>query len=168
MKPELEIRFETAADIAGIHKLTELAFRGRPYAGGDEQEVVDRLRDCGALTVSLVAVEEGQLVGQITFSPAEVTDTSAPWFALGPVSVIPDRQGDGIGASLIAAGTAEIVKLGALGCILTGNPAYYQRFGFEAAPDNAPSNEPAEFFMLKRLAGSKPSGRFAFHPAFYA
>lgn len=167
-KPELEIRFETAADISSIHKLTQLAFRGRPYAGGDEQEVVDRLRGRSALTVSLVAFEENQLVGQITFSPAEVTDVSAPWFALGPVSVVPERQGNGIGASLIAAGIAEIVKLGALGCILTGNPTYYQRFGFEAAPDNAPTNEPADFFMLKLLGGSKPSGRFAFHPAFYA
>ncbi len=166
--PKLDIRFETAADIIGIHKLTQQAFHGRPYAAGDEQEVVDRLRDRGALTISLVAFEEGQLAGQITFSPAEVTDASAPWFALGPVSVIPERQGDGIGASLIAAGIAEIVKHGALGCILTGNPTYYQRFGFEAAPDNAPTNEPAEYFMLKLLAGSKPSGRFAFHPAFYA
>lgn len=166
-KTELEVRFETAADIAGIHRLTELAFRGRPYADGDEQEVIDRLRDSGALTISLVGYEAEQLVGQITFSPAEITDSSEPWFALGPVSVTPNRQGDGIGARLIAAGIAELEKLGALGCILTGNPSYYQRFGFEAAPNSVPTNEPAEFFMLKLLAGPKPNGRFSFHPAFY-
>ena len=163
----LEIRPETTADIDNIHRLTELAFRGRPYAGGDEQDVIDRLRAVAALTLSLVAVDNGVLVGQITFSPALVTDPSQPWYALGPVSVTPERQSEGIGASLIEAGIAEIVQLGALGCILTGNPNYYQRFGFKPAPMHAPTNEPAEYFMLKLLAGPQPKGRFAFHDAFY-
>lgn len=167
MNFEPQVRLETAADVGKIRTLTELAFRGKPYAGGDEQDVVDRLRSCQALTLSLVAIEQDELVGQITFSPATVADASQPWFALGPVSVAPDHQGKGIGALLIEQGLAQIVKLGALGCILTGNPDYYQRFGFELAPANAPTNEPAEFFMLKLLGGSKPAGRFAFHSAFY-
>lgn len=168
MNLELDVRFEIPADSHHIHQLTELAFRGRPYAGGDEQEVVDRLRACEALTVSLVAIDKGELVGQITFSPATAADASQPWFALGPVSVTPNRQGEGIGALLIEQGIMQIVKLGALGCILTGNPKYYQRFGFELAPENAPTNEPAEYFMLRLLGGQKPAGRFAFHDAFYA
>ena len=163
----LEIRAETDEDQPGIRELTESAFRGRPYAGGDEQDVIDRLRQAEVMTLSLVAVDAGELTGQITFSPAEVDDGSGPWFALGPVSVRPDRQGEGIGSKLILEGIKQISALGALGCILTGNPDYYRRFGFELSYANTPSNEPAEFFMIKLLDGKQPDGRFAFHRAFY-
>ena len=60
-----------------------------------------------------------------------------------------------------------IQNLGALGCILTGNPAYYKRFGFEIAAANCPENEPQEYFMLKTLNGEHPEGRFKFHEVFY-
>ena len=55
----LIIRPEAADDHRAIFQLTEAAFRGRPYADGDEQEVVDRLRAAGALFVSLVAERDG-------------------------------------------------------------------------------------------------------------
>lgn len=163
----MQLQLETHADIASIHQLTQEAFRGKAYAGGDEQDVIDRLRASKALTLSLLAFDDATLVGQITFSPASLEDGSQPWFALGPVSVTPARQGQGIGGLLIEKGLIEMQNLGALGCILTGNPDYYQRFGFQPAPDNAPSNEPAEFFMLKQLGATTPVGRFSFHPAFY-
>jgi len=163
----LEIRPEIEADQAAIHEVTALAFRDRPYADGDEQEVVDRLRSAGALTLSLVAIDEDQVIGQVTFSPAALGNSRQPWFALGPVSVLPKHQGDGIGSALITQGLGQIKKLGALGCILTGNPAYYQRFGFELAPQNVPQKESPEYFMVKRFRDDKPQGRFAFHEAFY-
>jgi putative acetyltransferase len=161
------IRPETDEDIDAIRQVTEIAFRGRPYAGGDEQDVIDRLRGARDLTLSLVAIDGQTLIGQVTFSPAVQSDGSGPWFALGPVAVVPSRQGEGIGAALIEEGLARIEALGALGCILTGNPAYYQRFGFQSAPRNVPPGEPAQFFMLKLLKGAAPTGRFAFHAAFY-
>lgn len=161
------IRLETNRDTTAIREITETAFRDRPYAGGDEQDVIDRLREAGALVLSLVAVDGDAVVGQVTFSPALLSDGSGPWFALGPVAVLPSRQGEGTGAALIEEGLARIESLGALGCILTGNPAYYRRFGFENSPENAPPDEPAAFFMLKLLKGNAPKGTFSFHPAFY-
>jgi len=161
------IRPETTDDVAAIRRVTELAFRDRPYAGGDEQDVIERLRRVGALTLSLVAIDDEALVGQVTFSPAAQSDGSAPWFALGPVAVLPARQGERIGAALIEEGLARIRALGALGCILTGNPRYYRRFGFATSPAHAPTNEPEEFFMLTLLDGTPPTGRFKFHEAFY-
>ena len=86
------IRAETAADQHAIRSVTEAAFRGRPYAGGDEQDVIDRLRAAGVLTLSLVAEIDGEIIGHIAFSPAELSDDSQPWFALGPVSVLPEHQ----------------------------------------------------------------------------
>lgn len=167
MRNGLIIRPEQPADQPVIYELTEQAFRGRPYAGGDEQEVINRLRERGELVVSLVAQLQDEVVGQITFSPAGVADNSTPWFALGPVAVLPALQSKGIGGALINQGLDEILKLGALGCILTGNPVYYSRFGFELAPEHAPANEPAEFFMLKCFTAARPRGTFSFSPSFY-
>ncbi len=165
---EIKVRPETPADRDAIYAVTADAFRGRPYAGGDEQDVINRLRDRGALSLSLVAASGNDVVGQITISPATAEDGSGPWYALGPVSVAPERQGEGIGSRLIRAGLEDMTGRGALGCILTGNPDYYRRFDFEVMADHAPLREPGEFFMLKCLHGEAPAGRFEFHPAFYA
>lgn len=162
-----EIRKERVSDHDSIHLVTEQAFRDMSYAGGDEQDIVNRLRSVNALTLSLVAVLDEEVVGHIAFSPAEISNGSSPWFALGPVSVLPEYQQQGIGRALIETGLAQLREMNALGCILTGNPMYYQKFGFEVAVDNAPANEPAEFFMLKMLSSDVPDGRFSFHGAFY-
>lgn len=170
------IRPETAADHTAIYDVTAAAFDGMPYADGDEPDVISRLRAAGALTLSLVALIDDAIVGQITFSPATAEDGSGRWFALGPVSVVPEQQGHGIGTQLIEQGLDTIKAIsgaeagagtGVRGCILTGNPDYYRRFDFRPAPDNAPANEPAEYFMLHLFAGDPPVGSFAFHPAFY-
>ena len=165
--PAIEIRTETTADVQAIHDVTQRAFAGRPYAAGDEQDVIDRLRAIGALHLSLVATDGGQLIGQITFSPATLHERPSNWYALGPVSVEPERQSEGIGGMLINAGLERLQREQAAGCILTGNPAYYQRFGFALAPAHVPDNESVDHFMVKILQGELPEGRFAFHPAFY-
>jgi len=164
---EPTIREELSADHETIHALTEEAFRDRPYADGDEQDVIDRLREAGALALSLVCVLDDEIVGQINFSPAQLKDGCEPWFTLGPVSVVPAHQGRGIGSALIRQGLNKIKDRGALGCILTGNPAYYQRFGFVVSPAHCPADEPGEFFMLKTFGAIAPVGQFSFHPAFY-
>ena len=163
----IKIRPEIEEDWGSIRQITESAFLDMPYAAGDEQDLIEKLRIVGVLSLSLVAVYEGEVVGQITFSPAMLSGGASPWFALGPVSVVPDRQGQGIGSKLIEEGLSKIGDLGALGCILTGNPAYYRRFGFELAALNCPENEPEEYFMLKILGNRRPEGKFAFHEAFY-
>jgi len=164
---KIEIRRELETDQNTIRELTEAAFDGRPYADGDEQDIIDRLRSSNALTLSLVATQEGEVIGQITFSPAIVEDASSPWFALGPVSVVPPRQGEGIGSTLIEEGLGRIASMGALGCVLTGDPNYYSKFGFALSPTNAPENEPEQYFQLKILGGEQPVGKFSFHRAFY-
>jgi putative acetyltransferase len=164
---ELHIREESEADCDSIRSVTVRAFHGMPYAGGDEHDVIDRLRSANALTLSLIAVLDAEVIGHIAFSPVMTSDGSCPWFALGPVSVIPERQCKGVGRALIENGLAQLKGMNALGCILTGNPTYYRKFGFQLAPENAPSNEPAEFFMLKRLSSIVPRGQFSFHTAFY-
>ncbi|MFK7976417.1 MAG: GNAT family N-acetyltransferase [Halioglobus sp.] len=163
----ITLRHETHADIEIIRTITERAFAGKPYAGGNEQDVIDLLRDKGALVLSLVAIREDELVGHIAFSPVALGDTLQPWFALGPVSVLPEWQGQGIGTQLIERGLSDISSAGALGCILTGNPLYYKRFGFDFSPQSCPENESPEVFMVKCFSAKQPHGRFRFDSAFY-
>ena len=166
MPSNIEIRREVSGDTVAIGEVIDAAFAGMPYADGDEAELVEALRSQDALSVSLVAVHEGRIVGQVAFSPAEAGGGTAGWFALGPVAVLPAHQRAGIGSALIRTGIQAIAELGATGCILTGDPGYYGRFGFTLSPENAPPDQPAEFFMVKQLRGDLPSGPFRFHAAF--
>ena len=163
----LELKDERTQDIDAIYELTQLAFADMPYSDGDEQDVVNRLRDANALLLSNVAWLNGDIVGQVSFSPVTLNGVESNWVALGPVSVTPILQGLGIGGQLIRAGLEHFANTGSDGCILTGNPAYYQRFGFALAPDHCPTNEPPEYFMIHPLNQNKPVGNFGFHPAFY-
>ena len=166
MVSKIEIRPERPNDVDAIRELVASAFSGMPYADGDEADLVEALRAQTALSVSLVAELEGTIVGHVAFSPARTSDGIPGWYALGPVSVLPARQRAGIGSKLVCTGLAAISKLGAVGCILTGNLAYYCRFGFVPAPQSAPPEDPSEFFMVKLLRGQLPVGSIHFHEAF--
>ena len=166
MTSGLEIRPERSGEVKAIGQLIESAFLGMPYADGDEAELVEVLRSQNALSVSLVAERDGTIVGQIAFSPARASGAARGWYALGPVAVLPAHQGGGIGSALIRAGLKAIVELGAHGCILTGDPAYYSRFGFKLSGESAPPGEPEEFFMVKLFRGRLPAGPIRFHKAF--
>lgn len=162
----LTIRPEEERDHRAIYDLTAIAFAPMPYADGDEQDVIDRLRDAGALTLSLVAEQDGAIIGQVTFSPAQAQDGGPGWYTLGPVSVEPGCQKQGIGGLLIRAGLDRLTTMGADGCILVGNPTYYSRFGFAPAPEHAPKDGHEVFFQLLALSDAQPKGIFGFHPAF--
>jgi len=156
------IRPEIPADAAAIFALTQRAFAPMPYAAGDEQDLIDALREAGALTLSLVAEEAGAVIGHIAFSPMQPEG----WYALGPVSTEPDHQKRGVGAKLIREGLAAIKARGAKGCALTGNPEYYARFGFALDPTLCPPQEPVQYFMTLSF-GERPVAPLAFHPLFY-
>jgi putative acetyltransferase len=165
---QVTVRPERAEDHAAIYDITTRAFAPMPYSGGDEQDVIDRFRERGALALSLVAEREGVLAGQITFTPAFAADGSPGWYALGPVSVEPACQSDGIGSQLIRAGIEWLMAQDAAGCVLVGNPAYYSRFGFRLFPELAPEGEPAQYFQILPLRVAEPDVVVGFHPAFYS
>lgn len=163
---DITIRPETSDDAPAIHALTRRAFATVPYADGDEQDLIDRLREAGALLLSLVAERDGAIVGQVTLSPATHETGVAGWLALGPVSAEPDLKHQGIGSALIRAAIDWMKAQGASGCILLGNPAYYGRFGFAVSPAQSPENLPGQYFQVLTLECAAPSGRFGFHPLF--
>ncbi|MGB3875600.1 MAG: N-acetyltransferase [Shinella zoogloeoides] len=161
------LRPERDGDIDAIRALTERAFRTAPHADGTEHLIIDRLRAAGALTLSLVAEEGGAVVGHVAFSPVSVSDGSAGWYGLGPISVDPSRQGGGIGSRLVREGLARLEALGAAGCVLLGDPAYYGRFGFEPDPRLTLDGVPPEYFMRVAFSPVYGEGTVSYHPGFY-
>jgi putative acetyltransferase len=164
----LEVRAEHAGDEKAIYDLTERAFAPMPFSQGNEQDLVNMLRDHDALTLSLVAKQYDKIAGHIAFSPAFPDDGSDGWFALGPVSVEPESQKLGVGSQLIRHGLNILRERDAIGCILVGNPDYYERFGFEAAPESCPDGEPSEYFQMIVFQGQKPEQIIHFHKLFHA
>ncbi len=160
------VRPETPADHEAIRDLTQRAFASMAYAEGDEHELIGRLRDAGALTISLVAESGGRIVGHVAFSPALADDGSPGWYALGPVSAEPQLQHQGIGRALITAGLELLRQRDAAGCILVGNPAYYARFGFRPFPALSPETGYSEFYQILPLRIAAPDIVVRFHPLF--
>ncbi|AWM24916.1 GCN5 family N-acetyltransferase [Sinorhizobium fredii USDA 205] len=161
------IRPETDGDHAVIHDVTAAAFAGQPYSDQTEPLIIDRLRAAGALTLSLVAVEGEEVIGHIAFSPVTIAPDAAGWYGLGPVAVRPDRQGLGIGSALVREGLEKLRELGAAGCVLAGNPAFYQRFGFRNDPALVFPGCAPQYFMVLALSEARVSGTVAYHPAFF-
>lgn len=161
------LRPERPEDVDAIRTLTETAFETAPHADGTEHIIIDRLRAAGALTLSLVMEADGVLVGHVAFSPVTVSDGSADWYGLGPISVDPARQGEGIGGRLIGEGLQRLKALGAAGCVLLGDPAYYSRFGFVADPKLTLDGVPPEYFMRVAFSPVYGGGTVSYHPGFY-
>jgi len=162
----IEVRYETAGDIDGIRTVNIEAFREHPISRQTEHLIVDALRDCGALDVSLVAVGDGRIVGHIAFSKAGVGDSESDWFLLGPVAVLPDLQARGIGTTLVEAGLRELRARGAAGCVLVGDPGFYARFGFSGFQDLTYPGVPQEYVLGLAFTQVEPSGAIAANAAF--
>lgn len=162
------IRQETPADIEAITEITKLAFENHPYSRNTEQFIIRALRTAGVLTISLVAEIDGVVVGHIAFSPVTFTDGSENWYGLGPVSVVPKRQRQGIGSGLVNEGLRRLKNLGAEGCVLVGDPGYYERFGFRSPDGLQHEGVPQENFLALPFGGGIPRGVVQFHPAFAA
>ncbi|RCW24945.1 putative acetyltransferase [Ciceribacter lividus] len=161
------LRPERQGDEAAIGAVTAAAFEGHPHSDGSEPKIIERLRAAGVLTLSLVAEQQGEVVGHVAFSPVTFSGGEPRWFALGPISVRPDRQGQGIGSRLVREGLRRLGNGGARGCVLVGEPAYYRRFGFSTEHDLSTPGIPREYLLALPLNGPVPSGIVAFHPGFF-
>ncbi|MFE6255418.1 GNAT family N-acetyltransferase [Agromyces sp. NPDC057865] len=162
----MRIRPEQPGDEDAIHELTLAAFEPMPFSDGTEAPIVRSLRGDGDLTISLVAEEDGVIIGHVAFSPVSIDGASDGWFGLGPVSVAPDRQRRGIGSALIGIGLQQLRDEGALGCALIGNPAVYRGMGFES--DGLLTYRSLDVAFVQRIVfrGPAPRGRLRFAAAF--
>lgn len=162
----MQIRTEQPADDAAIHELTLAAFEPMPFSSGTEAPIIRALRAAGDLTLSLVAEDDGVIVGHIAFSPVTIDGVHAGWFGLGPISVRADRQRQGIGKALIERGVQLLREQGAAGVALIGNPDIYGRVGFESDGLLAYGNLDRRLVQRLVLSGSPPRGELKFAPGF--
>ena len=160
------VRPEAPQDVGAIRKVNVEAFRDRPYSRQTEHLIVEALRAADALDVSLVAELDGSVVGHIAFSQGRIGGEAAGWYVLGPVAVLPEFQGRGIGRALVESGLDGLRSRGAGGCVLVGDPAFYTRFGFEQVPGVVWADVPDENVLCLRIAGPVPLGEVTHHPAF--
>ena len=126
------------------------------------------MRAAKALTFSLVAEVGGKVVAHVAFSPVTISDNSTGWYGLGPVSVLPEYQKQGIGMELINKGLSLLKESGAQGCALVGDPDYYKRLGFRNYPDLIHEGIPQEVFLALPFSGNIPRGNMKFHEGFSA
>lgn len=164
----ISLRPGAPADAPLIHALTNAAFRGTAHGNGMEAEIIAGLRAAGDLSLSLVAEDGTAIVGHIAISPVTISDGSQHWFGLGPVSVTPDLQRQGIGFRLVTRAIADMRAQGAHGLVLLGDPEYYGRFGFVSDPALAYPGPPAGYFQHLLMAGEMPRGTVRYAPAFTA
>jgi putative acetyltransferase len=168
VKDETLIRSETSADVNAIAEVTVAAFKTLAISNHTEQFIIAALRAAKALTVSLVAEVDGRVVGHVAFSPVMISDGCPNWYGLGPVSVLPEYQRQGIGKALIEEGLSRLKSLNAQGCCLVGHPEYYKRFGFKNIPGLVHEGVPQEVFLALSLDGHAPQGIVEFHEGFKA
>jgi putative acetyltransferase len=160
------IREERPGDEAAIHGVTEVAFANHPHSEGTEPAIVEILRATGDLSLSLVAEMDRAIVGHIAFSPALLSNGTPGWQTLGPISVDPDWQHQGIGRALIEAGAAHWRKAGARGIVLLGSPDLYGRFGFVRGTPLHIEGPLAQYFQVLAFSGEVPAASVEFAPAF--
>jgi putative acetyltransferase len=149
------IRAEQPGDAAAVRRVHQAAF---PTAA--EADLVDKLRTGGKAAVSLVAEDDGEIVGHIVFSPVTFDPpVQVTAFGLAPMAVLADHWKHGVGRRLVQNGLAECHSRGACMVVVLGEPDYYERFGFERASRHGLRNEfgAEDAFMVFVLdAGQHP------------
>ena len=143
------IRQEQPEDVAAVRRINELAF-GQPAEAG----IVDSIRAACPDAVSLVALDDDQVVGHVFFSPVSVSGETGivRGMGLAPMAVLAERQRQGIGSLLAREGIDAIRERKCPFIIVLGHPEYYPRFGFVPASQHGLSSQwegvPDEAFMV--------------------
>jgi predicted N-acetyltransferase YhbS len=178
MRMSITIRRERPEDYRETEILTREAFWDIYKPGCDEHLVAHKLRKTAAFVaeLDLVACDGGPIVGNIMYTKARVVESNGPVrevLCMGPVSVLPTLQSQGIGGRRIKESIALARAMGFCGIFLMGNPAYYSRFGFKNAQEfgvMASDGKSYDYFMGLELAPGRLkglSGNFFYDEAFH-
>lgn len=167
-KPVWSVRAEQPEDVDHIEDLTIKAFESAIYSDHHEQFILRALRQSGQLSISLVAELDGQIIGHVAISPVRISSGKEGWYGLGPVSVLPEFQKQGIGRDLIETALSQLKKQQAKGCVVLGEPDYYARFGFLPLSSLVLEGVPAEYFQALTFENEIPQGYVQYHASFNA
>lgn len=158
------IRDEKPDDIPAIERVVTEAMKTLAQSTGGESRIVDALRAAGALDLSLVAEDNGEVIGHIAVSAARI-GTQSGWALIGPLAVAPARHRQGIGSALMNEALRRL-RNASRGAALVGSPDYYGRFGFRAFPGFGVAGVPPQFVQALPFDESSPRGELIHHSAF--
>lgn len=152
------IRQERPEDYDAVYCVVKEAFENAEHTDGNEQNLVVELRKSKSFIpqLSIVAVENEEIVGHILFTKATVDGVEV--LALAPLSVLPEYQNKGIGLSLIKEGHKAAQKLGYKYIVVLGHSKYYPKAGYVPASRygiKAPFEVDDESFMAINISGNK-------------
>jgi predicted N-acetyltransferase YhbS len=165
------VRREGPADHDAVRAVHRAAFATSDGGEVVEARLTDELReDAGFLPhLSLVAVEDDDVVGHVIATRGRLEPAGTPVLGLGPLGVRPDRQRTGVGTALVHALVAVAEAADERLVALLGSPDYYRRFGFVAAADlgiTAPDPAWGAYFQARHLNGPPITGAFRYAEPF--
>ena len=162
------IREERPGDVENIRAVNLAAFET-----ATEADLVQALRERATPLISLVADDDGTIIGHILFSPVTLaSETDLALMGLAPMAVVPARQRQGVGTRLIGEGLDRCRTIDTAAVVVLGHPHYYGRFGFTPASRLSLRSEydvPEEAFMVRELHQGALGGRsgiIRYHPVF--
>ena len=160
------IRLEEEKDYFDVENLTREAFWNVYRPGCFEHLVIHKLRKDKAFVKELDYVIElnSKIIANIVYAKGTLTlddGSKKDTLIFGPVSVLPEYQKKGYAEKLINY-TLNIAKeIGYPSVLITGNPDYYKKYGFESASkygiyyEGIPKDDETSFFMIKILDKDK-------------
>jgi putative acetyltransferase len=168
MRRAMIIRDERQGDEERIRSVNLAAFDT-----SIEADLVDALRRQATPLVSLVAEDDANVIGHILFSPVTLaSDPGLILMGLAPMAVVPSRQRQGVGSTLVREGVERCRQLNVAAVVVLGHSGYYPRFGFIPAVRLSLRSEydvPDEAFMVHELQDGALrglSGTIRYHPVF--
>ncbi|MEX0322003.1 MAG: GNAT family N-acetyltransferase [Puniceicoccaceae bacterium] len=163
----MNIRISETSDreqIYSVHNQAFAAVYGEEHGVRNAQLAVDLLEDPTAMPVlSLVAEEEGEIVGNIIFTKVTIDGAHREIDAqlLAPLAVLPTHQKSGVGGKLIRAGSQMLEEAGTELVFVLGHPEYYPKHGYDKVAIregfDAPYPIPEEYheaWMVQQLNGN--------------
>jgi putative acetyltransferase len=133
----ISIVTESPAHRDSIRYITETAFTASELGHNGEADLIEAVRAASDQTVSLVAIQDSEVVGHILFTPVEIRFPSQTLhgMGIGPMSVLPAFQRNGIGSRLVTAGLRRLSSMDFSFTVVAGHPDFYSRFGFVPSAD---------------------------------
>lgn len=134
-KDDIIIREETQEEYHIVEDIALKAFWNKHYLGYNEHSLVHKIRNSDAYVpqISKVAEVNGQIVGVICYTKAYLQNGNMKKEILtfGPLCVLPEWQGCGIGGVLLEKALELARQQGFEGVVIFGEPDYYPLYGFK-------------------------------------
>ena len=152
---DLEIRTARPPDRDSILGVVQAAFSNGDGDGREELDIVEAVSKLGAVArgLELVATVDRVVIGYVLGSWGALG--RRPVVGVAPLAVMPHFQGLGVGSALMLELIDRADASGLDMVLVLGDPAYYERFGFEPAGPmgvHPLSGAESRYFQMRRLS----------------